>query len=169
VTIEAALPLVTRLAREVRRMFAPHIDIRDLQQAGAVGLMKAAKDYDPALGKFEAFAYFRIKGAIIDSQKRRVYREERNVSLDAIEANGWVPRPLGIDDAPLADELVARDQARRRLRRAIEALPAMERYVLVSHLRGATTAQTATILGRGVAWTRQRLAAARMAAARAVQ
>jgi hypothetical protein len=28
-----------------------------------------AKDYDPALRKFEAFAHFQIKSAIIDSQR----------------------------------------------------------------------------------------------------
>jgi RNA polymerase sigma factor (sigma-70 family) len=81
-----------RLAREVRRMFAPHIDVRDLQQAGALGLMKAAQGYDPALGRFEPYAYFRIRGAMIDSQKRRAYRNEACVSLQAMyEANGnWL-------------------------------------------------------------------------------
>jgi RNA polymerase sigma factor (sigma-70 family) len=103
-TIETALPLVARLARDVKRLFAPHLDMRDLQQAGAVGLLKAAATYDPALGKFEAYAYFRIRGAIIDSQKRRTYREESCVSLEAITTNGWVPRQIGVDDAPLADE-----------------------------------------------------------------
>jgi RNA polymerase sigma factor (sigma-70 family) len=143
--------------------------MRDLQQAGAVGLMKAAATYDPALGKFEAYAYFRIRGAIIDSQKRRTYREESCVSLEAITTNGWQPRQIGIDDAPLADEVAARAEMRRRVAVAIEALPNAERYVLVSYLRGLSPQETATMLGRGLTWTRQRLAAAREAVARAVR
>jgi RNA polymerase sigma factor (sigma-70 family) len=163
------LPFVARLARDVKRLFAPHLDMRDLQQAGAVGLLKAAATYDPALGKFEAYAYFRIRGAIINSQKRRAYREESCVSLEAITTNGWLPRQIGVDDAPLADEVAARAQMRHHVAVAIEALPNAERYVLLSHLRGATPLETATVLGRGVTWTRQRLAAAREAVARAVR
>ena len=170
-SIVALLPLVTRLARDVRRMFAPHLDVRDLAQAGAVGLMKAAQTYDPALGKFEAYAYWRARGAIIDSQKRRAYREERHVSLQAVADpdDGWLPAELQCDRAPLADEMAAREQMKRRVARAIEALPSTERYVLVSHLRGATPNETATILGRGVTWTRQRLDAARRAVRRAIR
>jgi DNA-directed RNA polymerase specialized sigma24 family protein len=76
---------------------------------------------------------------------------------------------MDIDGASLADEVAARTQMRRRVAVAIEALPNAERYVLVSHLRGASPRETATMLGRGVTWTRQRLAAAREAVARAVR
>src|SRR5262252_7141231 len=121
-SILTSLPLVARLARDVRRMFASHLDVRDLTQAGAVGLLKAADAYDPALGKFEAYAYFRVRGAIIDSQKRRTYREEANVSLQALTTanDGWLPDQLERDRAPLADEVAAREQMRRRVAVAIE-------------------------------------------------
>jgi hypothetical protein len=59
-SVIALLPLCDRLARDVRRMFAPHIDVRDLQQAGALGLMKAAQAYDPARGEFEPYASFGV-------------------------------------------------------------------------------------------------------------
>jgi hypothetical protein len=45
-------------------MFAPHLDIRDLQQAGAIGLVNAANCYDPSRGDFERYSYFRVRGAI---------------------------------------------------------------------------------------------------------
>jgi hypothetical protein len=50
--------------------------------------MKAIKDCDPALGKFEAFAWFRIKGAIIDSQKGKAFREENAISIQSPHAPG---------------------------------------------------------------------------------
>jgi len=169
-SIVALLPLVARLARQVRRMFAPHLDIRDLTQAGAVGLAKAAETYDPALGHFAHYAYFRARGAIIDSQKRRTYREESHLSLQAIAdpEDGWIPPELHTDNAPLPDAAAAREQLKRRVAQAIETLPKAERYIVVAHLRGATPAQTAAALGRDVAWIRSRLAAARRAVERAV-
>jgi len=45
---QSLLVLHEWLANECRRMFARHLDIRDLQQAGAVGLMKAAETFNPS-------------------------------------------------------------------------------------------------------------------------
>jgi DNA-directed RNA polymerase specialized sigma subunit len=58
--------------------------------------MKAAAAYDPALGHFEHFAYFRIRGAVIDSQRRQAYKEEANESLQALAdpADRWLPLEL---------------------------------------------------------------------------
>jgi RNA polymerase sigma factor (sigma-70 family) len=121
-SVIALLPLCDRLAQEVRRMFLPHIDVRDLQQAGALGLVAAAKAYDPARGEFEPYAYFRIRGAMIDSQKRRAYRNEACVSLQAMyEANGnWLPAELERDRGPSPDDLADRAKLRTRLARAID-------------------------------------------------
>lgn len=162
-SIEAALPTVHRLARDVRRMFAPHIDVRDLAQAGCVGLVQAANAYDPSAGEFAAYAYFRIRGSIIDSQKRRAYREESYVSLEALRdpVDGWLPPSLHTDTGPRPDDDANRALVRRRLSRVIETLPPAERYVTLAFLRGAALRETAAGAGRSPTWVREKLASAR--------
>ena len=84
--IHDCMPEVQRIARRVRLMFTHHIQIDDLEQAGYVGLCSAANTYDPRNGAFAAYAYWRIRGEMIDSQKRRTFREAANVSLQGIAA-----------------------------------------------------------------------------------
>ena len=168
------LPMVVRVAREVRWMFSPTIDIRDLAAAGNVGLVKAANAYRPSRASkdgFEPYAYFRVRGAIIDSQKRRAYREERNVSLQAIAQahDGWLPPALDTDPAESAYHRAERAQIHRVLQNAIQSLPDCERRVLRGQLAGQPLAQTARDVGRSVTWTRAKLAAARTMVAIAVR
>jgi RNA polymerase sigma factor (sigma-70 family) len=146
-------------------MFAPHLDLRDLTQAGAVGLVSAADTYHPTRGDFAPYAYFRIRGAIIDSQKRRTYREEGHVSLQAIaEAHdGWLPPELDTDPAALADAIAEREEIHRILANAIARLPELEQRVLRGHLDGQSLAVTAKSMGRSLTWTRAKLAEAREA------
>lgn len=164
--IDELLPMVKRIARDVRWMFAPHLDLRDLIQAGSLGLVKAAISYSPAnagSGGFESFAYFRVRGAIIDSQKRRAYREEGYISLQAIaEAHdGWLPPELERDRGPGPQEVFETQQLRERLAAAIAALPAIEQAVLRGQLAGQPLTVTAKQVGRSLTWTRLKLAAAR--------
>jgi hypothetical protein len=58
-----------------------------------LGLVSAANRYDPRVGAFAPFAYWRIRGEMVDSQKRRAFREAQHLSLDAIAAanDGWLP------------------------------------------------------------------------------
>jgi RNA polymerase sigma factor (sigma-70 family) len=158
------LPMVERIGRNVRWMFAEHLDFSDLRQAGAVGLVAAANAYDPARGEFERYAYFRVRGAIIDSQKRRAYREEQNVSLHAIaEANaGVLPPSLDqIDTAPLADAVAQREQIHRLLTEAIRELPPLEFAIIEGHLAGQPLSTTARQMGRSLRWARGKLIDAR--------
>lgn len=160
------LPMVQRVAREVRWMFSPTIDIRDLTQAGTVGLVKAANSFRPSRASksgFQPFAYFYVRGAIIDSQKRRTYREERNVSLQAIaQANdGWLPPSLDTDPGESAYHWAEREQIHRILQTAIQALPDAERRVLRGQLAGQPLRVTARQVGRSITWTRERLQSAR--------
>jgi RNA polymerase sigma factor (sigma-70 family) len=156
--------MVERIGRNVKWMFAQHLDFNDLKQAGAVGLVAAANAYDPARGDFEPYAYFRIRGAIIDSQKRRAYREEQNISLHAItEMNAGIlpPRLDQIDRAPLADVLAEREQARRLLAAAIRELPPVEAAIIQEHLAGQSLGTTARQMGRSLRWARGKLIDAR--------
>lgn len=154
------LPMVERIAKNVRWMFAAYIDIRDLKQAGNVGLVAAANAYDPARGAFEPYAWFRVRGAIIDSQKRKVYREELNVSMQAISEahDGWLPAALDTDRRELPDVAAQRAEMLRVLGEAIEGLPDLERAVLRRQMDGDSLTVTAKAMGRSVASTRDSLA-----------
>ena len=168
-TMLAMLPMVERVARDVRWMFAPHLDLNDLKQAGCVGLAKAANAFHPARASsagFEPFAYFRVRGAIIDSQKRRVYREEQHESLDRRTRDGVHETTLldsTADTLPIADELAQREEIHRLLHEAIADLPDVSAFVLRGQLAGQALATTAAQMGRSVTWTRAKLSEARAA------
>jgi RNA polymerase sigma factor (sigma-70 family) len=165
--------MVERVAKNVRWMFAPHIDIRDLTQAGNVGLLNAAACYDPSKGKgsFEPYAWFRVRGAIIDSQKRRTYREELNVSLQAIaESNdGWLPPALDTDRGELPEDVAADEEIRKMLAVAIAGLPALEQRAIAGHLAGESLSTMAKAMGRSLAATRATLDEARECVTAAVR
>ena len=59
--------LVRAIARGIHRSFPSYIDLDDLIGYGQLGLTQAARDFDPERGiQFSTFAYYRIRGAILD-------------------------------------------------------------------------------------------------------
>jgi len=65
--IERYLPLVRRLAGRLAMSLPSHIDEDDLISYGVFGLLEATERFDSARGaKFETYASFRIRGAMID-------------------------------------------------------------------------------------------------------
>jgi RNA polymerase sigma factor (sigma-70 family) len=159
------MPEVQRIAKRVHHLFTHHIDIEELEQAGYVGLVSASNTYHPVHGAFPPYAYWRIRGEMIDSQKRRAFREAGYVSLQVIaEAyDGWLPPALDTDPAPLQDAQAEREQIHRILAAAIAELPDPERRVMRSHLEGDSLGATARQMGRSLTWTRAKLAEAREA------
>jgi RNA polymerase sigma factor (sigma-70 family) len=168
VLIEGYMPAVERIARQVWRHLT-HVEIEDLVQTGYVGLIEAALRYDPATGAFEAFAYFRVRGAMIDAHKRRKYRDETHESLDGmVERLGFLPAGLAVDRGPWPDAIAGECERDTLLRAAVDRLPADERRVILAALAGQPLAETAAGCGRSVAWARAKLAAARFQVSAAV-
>ncbi len=63
--------LVGRLAHQFARRIPRHIEVNDLIQAGMVGLLEAIQRFAPRDGaSFETYAWFRIRGAMVDSVRR---------------------------------------------------------------------------------------------------
>lgn len=59
--------LVRVIARGIHRSFPRNIDLDDLIGYGQLGLAQAARDFDSSRGiQFSTFAYYRIRGAILD-------------------------------------------------------------------------------------------------------
>lgn len=72
-------PLVKLIANRMIRKLPPQVDINDLINTGILGLIDAIDKFDPGRDiKFETYAEFRIRGAILD--------ELRNLD--------WVPRSI---------------------------------------------------------------------------
>ena len=79
--------LVKRIAYHLLNRLPPSVQVDDLIQAGMVGLLEAASNFDPAMGaSFETFAGIRIRGSMIDEIRRSdwtprsVHRKFRSVT-----------------------------------------------------------------------------------------
>ena len=82
--------LVKRIAFHLLNRLPPTVQVDDLIQAGMIGLLEAASNFDATMGaSFETFAGIRIRGAMIDEIRRSdwtprsVHRKFREVT-DAI-------------------------------------------------------------------------------------
>lgn len=72
-------PLVRRIAYHLLARLPPNVQLDDLIQAGMIGLLEAARNYDASRGaSFETYAGIRVRGAI----------------LDEIRRNDWAPRSV---------------------------------------------------------------------------
>ena len=61
------LPLVHRIVQQVASYLRPPLSREDLISAGTIGLVKAARDYNPGKdAEFKTYAYIRVRGAVID-------------------------------------------------------------------------------------------------------
>jgi len=71
VLFEENIALVKSIAQHICVRLPPGQTIDDLIQVGMIGLLEAARIYDPTLGaSFKSYATIRIRGAIIDELRR---------------------------------------------------------------------------------------------------
>ena len=104
------LPMVRKIARQVVTYLKPPLSFEDMVSAGAVGLVRAARDFDPShQAEFKTYAYIRIRGAILDELRcwsfvpanlNKRIREAQQLSRKITEQTGTVPT-----DSELAEEL----------------------------------------------------------------
>jgi len=77
--VEKHATLVKRIAYHLMGRLPPTVQADDLIQAGMIGLLEAARNYDETQGaSFETYAGIRVRGAM----------------LDEIRKNDWVPRSV---------------------------------------------------------------------------
>jgi len=108
--IAELLPMVHNIARRVVTYLKPPLSFEDMVSAGTVGLVRAARDFDPShQAEFKTYAYIRIKGAILDELRgwsfmpenlRKRIRTARQLSRKITEQTGTAPT-----DAELAEKL----------------------------------------------------------------
>jgi RNA polymerase sigma factor FliA len=65
--IQSCQGLVRSLAWKMKERLPPQVDVDDLIAYGQLGLVQAAQDFDPNRRRqFTTFAYYRIRGSILD-------------------------------------------------------------------------------------------------------
>ncbi len=68
--IEECLPLVGVVVDKVKERVPTHINRDDLYSAGIDGLLSAANKYREGLGRFQTYAYVRIRGSVLDTLRK---------------------------------------------------------------------------------------------------
>jgi RNA polymerase sigma factor for flagellar operon FliA len=109
-------PLVKRIAYHLLSRLPPSVQVDDLIQAGMIGLLESAQNFDAGQGaSFETYAGIRIRGAMLDELRRydwtprSVHRKARDVAeaIRVIEARaGRDARDVEVAEAlgmPLSD------------------------------------------------------------------
>ncbi len=95
---EKYYPYIEKVARRLARRLPSHVEIDDLVSAGVIGLMEAADRFDPTKAdRFESFAEFRIRGAMLDDLRARdtLSRDMRRLSNELREATRKLESQLG--------------------------------------------------------------------------
>lgn len=68
------LPLVRHIVQKVTAQMSHGVDVEELISAGTLGLVKAARGFDPSRdADFRTYAYIRIRGAVIDELRGRSF------------------------------------------------------------------------------------------------
>jgi RNA polymerase sigma factor for flagellar operon FliA len=104
------LPLVHKIVSQVTTYLHPPLSREDLISAGTIGLVKAARDFDPSRdAAFKTYAYIRIRGAVIDELRswsfappdiKRQFDQAQEISSRMLERDGQMPA-----DDQVADQL----------------------------------------------------------------
>src|ERR1051325_2153075 len=102
--VVGSLPFVESLAKRMASTMPHSIDLSDLVQDGVIGLIDAARRFDDGRGiKFETFAEWRVRGAMIDALRRDAWpRGVRRVRRELEAAREQLRRELGAEPS-LAD------------------------------------------------------------------
>lgn len=101
------LPLVRHVVQKVVFQLSQKQDVDDLISAGTLGLVKAARMYDPTRdAKFRTYAYIRIRGAIIDELRSRSF-VPANVYKQVRQAQQAYQRHCSAHGRPPTDEQLA--------------------------------------------------------------
>lgn len=94
------MDLVHRLAREIAGQLPAQVDLEELAAFGRVGLVQAARRFDPTrAASFATFARYRIRGEMFDGIRKMAWLPPRARRwLDVQEGVDWVAQDAAGDD-----------------------------------------------------------------------
>lgn len=108
--VAANANLVKRIAFHLMNKLPPSVQAEDLIQAGMIGLLEAARHYDPSQGaSFETYAGIRVRGAMLDEIRRSDWtpRSVHRKSREAAEMLRELEQSYGRDarDSEVAEHM----------------------------------------------------------------
>ncbi len=110
-TVDKHTALVKRIAWHLKSRLPANVLLDDMIQAGMIGLLEAARNYDAAQGaSFETYASIRIRGAM----------------LDEIRKNDWAPRSVHRNSRKVAEVVRQIENEKGRDARDSEIAEALE-------------------------------------------
>lgn len=165
------LPLARRAAGLIYPRVRGHVAFDEVLALAAAGLAEAAARFDPARGAtFATFAWYRVRGTIIDGLRRSTQLPRRTwarllalrttadhpavpsmyiLSLDALRDRGFD----AADDAPAPPDGLDRARVAARLRDAIARLPDKQRAIVTKHyFEGKNLLEAGAELGLSKSW-----------------
>ncbi len=105
--ILAHLPMVKRLVHKMAAHLVPRHELDDLISCGTLGLVNAARAFDPSHdASFKTYAYIRIRGAILDELRTRSFTPS-TVLKQIILVRGAYRRLIDVRGNPPGDEDLA--------------------------------------------------------------
>lgn len=134
--VEKHVDIVRMIALRVARSLPRSVDVDDLIGAGYIGLMEAAERYDESMGvPFSAYLRMRVRGAMLDTVRRRNYRETSHVSLDDVccDDQGNDPMTASPDEEATITEDIERKRLLDRVWGAVSQLSPREQTVIRMH------------------------------------
>lgn len=162
------LPLVRRIAFSVLRKMPrqDYLGVEDLVAVGTIGLMQALRGYDQAKGRFETFAGWRIRGAMLD-EFRELDHLSRSHRRELTRTGAKAPRVFQLDaeireesghsEAVLIDPGAQRDLDRVEISDIWEAAAQATTYVelqvlMMKYLDDLSWTAIGRTLGHSATW-----------------
>lgn len=104
--ILAHMPMVKRVAVHLKARLPPFMELDELVQVGMVGLIEAARAFDPTKGfEFEHFALSRVRGSILDEVRRQSFLPRSAVAFNKNENEAMHVMAAELGRAPTQVEL----------------------------------------------------------------
>jgi len=102
----AHLGLVKRVALHLKVRIPPFMELDELIQVGMIGLLEAARAFNPTKGiEFESFALSRVRGAILDEVRQLSYLPRSAVAFNKSENQATNVLASELGRAPTQAEL----------------------------------------------------------------
>lgn len=154
------LPFLRSLTRRMARRIPAHVDFEDMLSVGTLGLFDSLRKYDPSKSeRFESYAEFRIKGAILDALRATdpLSREQRAQVSAVRDAKQRLGSQLGRE--PSSEELAAELGYDLEQLHAVSSLSAATRQVPLEELMlGGSGEESPFLAAQGELHSEQRSA-----------
>lgn len=126
--VEEHAELVVSIARRIAESLPPSFELDDLIATGQIALIQAATRYRPGEHggtPFSAYARYVVRGAILDSVRRRHYAENTRPAIDEDHDEA--------SPAPDHDAEIDTSRLSAKVHAAVQMLPKQQRRVLLAY------------------------------------